>query len=359
MATVARLNARPSRPQSDTAPDPPLRRLHLNESPVPPSPAALAAMRDAAAEAHHYPDNDAGELVQALAARIGLPESRVVFGNGSSELLVAAAQIALGRGDSAVMPIPSFPLYAKAIAMQDAEAVGVPVREDGTMDVAATLLAIGPRCRLVYAATPNNPTGGLLNPDDVELLARGVPDTALLLLDEAYYEFGRHAGGPENLPILVRRNGPWLITRTFSKAQGLAGVRVGYGFTGTAALGDAIRNLRSNFNLNHVAQAGALAALEDEAYTRAILCANARERERLSGGLKALGFDPFPSATNFVTARAPVPAAALAASLREHGILIMALAWPGVPEAVRIGIGSADDTDAVLDALGEVLDGRT
>lgn len=332
-----------------------LRRLHLNESPVPPSPLAVAAMQTAAAEAHLYPEHDASALARALAGRAGLPDNRVVFGNGSSELLVAAAQLMLRPGDEAVIPVPSFPLYRSAIDWQGAETVGVLTRPDGAMDVAATLAAIGPRCRLVYAATPNNPTGGLLSAADVEALIRGVPDTVLLLLDEAYYEYGRHAGGPDNLRLLERREGPWLVTRTFSKAQGLAGVRVGYGYTGTPALADAFRQLRANFSLNRVAQAGALAALFDDAYTIANLDANAAERERLDAGLRRLGFRPFPSATNFVTARAPESATDLAAALRDRDILVQATAWAGTANVLRITIGSAEDTDAVLIALDDVL----
>ena len=331
------------------------RRLHLNESPVPPSLKAILAMRLAATEVHRYPANEPAALAAALAARVGVAPERIVLGNGSSELLLAAAQLAIGPGDEAVVPTPSFPLYEKAIAIQRGRMAGVPTAADGRVDVGAVLAGIGPRCRLVYAATPNNPTGGLLAADAVEALVQGVPDDVLLLLDEAYYEFGRHAGGPDALPILARRRGPWIATRTFSKAQGLAGIRVGYGIASDAALADRFRGLRLNFTLNHVAQAGALAALADDAHTEAVLTANAAARERLSAGLQALGFEVFPSATNFVTARTPEPAAALAAALAEAGILVMALAWPSTPNALRISIGTPDDTEAVLAALGRLV----
>jgi histidinol-phosphate aminotransferase len=330
-------------------------RLHLNESPTPPSPRAVAAMQAAAAEVHRYPDNEPAALAAALSASLGVRPSRLVFGNGSSELLLAAAQLTLRPGDEAVAPVPSFPLYEKAIAIQRGWMIGVATTPDGRVDVPAMLAAVSPRCRLVYAATPNNPTGGLLDAAAVEALAHGVPDDVLLLLDEAYYEFGRDAGGPETLPILGRRRGPWIATRTFSKAQGLAGVRVGYGVAQSTALADAFRNLRLNFTLNHVAQAGALAALADDVHTCAVLAATAVARTGLATGLADLGFDVFPSATNFVTARTPQPAAELVGALAERGILVMSFAWPGAPNVVRISVGSTDDVAAVLTALRETL----
>ena len=312
-------------------------------------------MQAAAAEIHRYPDNEPTALAAALSPILGVRASRIVFGNGSSELLLAAAQLTLRPGDEAVVPIPSFPLYEKAIGIQHARMIGVATTADGRVDGPAVLAAIGPKCRLVYAATPNNPTGGLLDAAAVEALVMGVPEDVLLLLDEAYYEFGRDAGGPATLPILARRRGPWIATRTFSKAQGLAGIRVGYGIAQSTALADAFRALRLNFAINHVAQAGALAALADHAHTQAVLTAAAAARAELAAGLAALGFDVFPSATNFVTARTPQPAAELVAALAERGILVMSYAWPGSPNVLRISVGSTDDVATVLDALREIL----
>lgn len=312
-------------------------------------------MQAAAAQVHRYPDNEPTALAAALSATLGVRASRIVFGNGSSELLLAAAQLTLRPGDAAVVPIPSFPLYAKAVDIQHARMIAVATTADGRVDVPAVLAAIGPGCRLVYAATPNNPTGGLLDAAAVEALALGVPDDVLLLLDEAYYEFGRDAGGPATLPILARRRGPWIATRTFSKAQGLAGIRVGYGIAQSTALADAFRNLRLNFAINHVAQAGALAALADTAHTQAVLTAAADARATLAAGLAALGFDVFPSATNFVTARTPQPAGELVAALAARGIAVLSFAWPGAPNVLRISVGSTDDVAAVLSALCEIL----
>jgi len=336
------------------------RRLHLNEAAIAPSPSVVAAMQRALADANRYPDNDPAALTQALSRQTAIPGSRIVFGNGSSEVLVHAVQIAIrAAGDEAVIPVPSFPLYEKEVGLQGGRTVGVPTRPDGAPDVPAMLAAIGPRCRIVFAATPNNPTGALMSQDAVERLAAGVPDDVLLVLDEAYYEFGRHAGAKDNLAVLSRRKGAWIATRTFSKAHALAGLRLGYGLTGTARLADEFRRRRANFHVNHIAQSGALAALADDAYVHALLDANARERSRLIMGLQDLGLEPLPSATNFVTMPLPRAAAEIVEGLGAQGILAMALQWPGMPHGLRISVGTADDTAAVLAALATLLRPRT
>jgi histidinol-phosphate aminotransferase len=332
-----------------------LRRLHLNEASIPPSPAAISAMRRAVAGAHHYPDHEPTALADALSVRTDVPAGRIVFGNGSSEVLVAAVQVALRDGDEAVIAVPSFPLYEKAIGWQRGRTVAVPTRGDGTPDVPAMLRAIGPRCRIVIAATPNNPTGGLMTAEDVRALAAGVPDDVLLVLDEAYYEFGRFDGAPENLPLLSGRGGRWVITRTFSKAHGLAGIRIGYGLCGSTRLADEFRSWRANFSVNSVAQAGALAALADDAHTDGVLAINARERSRLIAGLRALGLDPLPTATNFVTVAVARPASEVVKALQVAGVQIMALSWPGMQSAIRVSVGTSSDTDVVLMALGGAL----
>lgn len=196
-----------------------------------------------------------------LASRLGVPAERIVIGAGSNELLFASGEIALDPGDEAVAPDPGFVTYAKIIAMRDAIYVGVPVRTDGVVD--AIMAAVTPSTRLVYVATPNNPTGGMLVQDEAERLIAQLPDHLLLHYDEAYYEFGCHAGGPEALPLLGRRRGPWIVTRTFSKAYSLAGARVGYGIASSREIADAYLKIRINFSVNAIALAGARAALDE------------------------------------------------------------------------------------------------
>lgn len=342
----------PAHTPSDDEPGRPVRSLHLNESPFGPSPAAVAAMREAVSLLNRYPDHDGSLLIGRLSARSDVPAGRIVIGAGSNELLYASADVCLDAGHEAVAPVPGFPTYAKTIALRGATHVGVPVRADGTVDVEAMLAAITGRTRLVFAASPHNPTGGLLDAAGVEALARGVPDDVLLHFDEAYFEFGRHAGGPDALASLQARRGPWIITRSFSKAFGLAGARLGYGLCSDAGLADAYRRIRVNFSVNATALAGALAALGDHGHLEKILAHTAAERAVLSRGLASLGYAVLPSAANFVSAIVPDAAGDPVARLRAENVFIGGFAWIDGRKAVRITIGSREDTEAVLSLLG-------
>ena len=341
----------------DLGPDRPVRSLHLNESPFAPAPAVVAAMQRAAAELNRYPDHDGADLVAALSSRTGIPADRIVIGAGTNELLFASADISLDPGDEAVAPDPGFATYAKTIILRGGIYVGVPVRDDGTLDIAGMLAAVTPRTRLMFVATPHNPTGGMLSQPDIELLVRELPDSVLLHFDEAYYEFGRHAGGPDALPILARRQGPWIATRSFSKAYGLAGGRIGYGLTSSRELADAYRKIRVNFSVNAIALTGARAALDESEHMNALLDHTATERRRLAEGLGKIGFVALPSAANFLTVKTPKPAEAMAAALAAQNFFVLPFPWPGTPGALRITIGLSEDTDAVVAALSVLVEG--
>jgi histidinol-phosphate aminotransferase len=228
-------------------------------------------------------------------------------------------------------------------------------QQDGIIDVDATLAAVTPKTRLVYVASPQNPTGGLLEAEGVERLIREMPEQLLLHFDEAYYEFGRHAGGVAVLPIIEKRRGPWVLTRSFSKAFGLAGIRVGYGITSSPELANAYRKIRITFSVNAVALAGARAALEEEAHVAKLLDHTRAQRENLAEGLAKLGFRVLPSASNFLSAVAPRSAPELVSALAARNILILAFPWPNSPGAIRISIGTQEDTDAVLGQLKDIL----
>jgi histidinol-phosphate aminotransferase len=358
---VAALNpfrARPvdadARPPGSTAP---VRRLHLNESCFPPSPRVVEAISAAAAQVNRYPDPTWRALAAAIGQRTGTEPARLVFGNGSDELLMLLSQIVLEPGSSAVLPTPSFPRYMTATLFTGAAAIPVPVRKDGANDVPAMIQAIRPDTRLVFCATPNNPTGAMLDAADLKRLAQEVPARCLLLVDEAYFEFARHAGGPDALAALQTRRGPWAVVRTLSKAYGLAGMRVGYALLSGPDLAEAINRTRGMFNVNMLAQIAALAALEDKAHTQRLLDDCAVERKRLSEGFARLGCPPLPSVANFVSAQLPMPAADAVKAFQQRGILISAIGAPPFERHIRVTIGTAEDTDAVLTALAEILRG--
>lgn len=351
---VAALNPFRARP-IDAAPGVTVRRLNLNECPYPPSPRVVEAIAKAAASVNRYPDPTWRALGAAIAQRTGIAAARIAFGNGSDELLMLLAQIVLEPGLSAVLPVPSFPRYTTATVFAGATPIAVPVRGDGANDVDAMLAAIRPDTRLVLCATPNNPTGAMLDAAALERLARGVPSTALLLIDEAYFEFARHAGGPDALTAVAARQGPWAVVRTLSKAYGLAGMRVGYALVSSPDLAEAINRVRGMFNVNMLAQIAAVAALEDEAHTRRLLDDCARERKRLSEGFARLGCPPLPSVANFVSAQLPMPAADAVKAFADRGILVVGVGAAPFDRHIRVTVGTAEDTDAVLAALEAIV----
>ena len=335
-----------------------VRRLHLNECPYQPSPKVKEAVAEAAESLNLYPDGGWTKLAEALATHWDWPADRIVCTNGSDELLMLSAQMSLSPGTEAVAPGPCFPGYPRAVAAQGAKLIQVPVRADGGIDVAATLDAVTEKTRLVFITTPMNPTGTLMTAEEIATLLREIPDHALAVLDEAYYELGRHAGGPDHGEALAARKGPWVVLRTFSKAYGLAGLRLGYALCGSEAIKRSLDNLRITLNVSRLSQAGALAALSDPAHTSMILDKTAQERARLTAGLEAAGCPVLPSATNFIAARLPGPAADVVRALREEAdILTQAIPYPGFEDWIRISIGNAEDTDAVLSRLPALLGG--
>lgn len=346
---------RPPPMAADVAPDGrAMRRLHLNEGPFAPSPRVVQAIQAAAGEVHRYPDPKCRKLAAAVAGRIGVAAERLVFGNGSEEILSLLLAMTLQPGAHAVLPVPSFPRYLAGARFAGAEIATVPVRADGANDIDAMLAAVTPETRIVVVATPNNPTGAMLPADTLVRLARDMPAQALLMLDEAYYEFARHAGGPDVLAILKDCRAPWAVLRTFSKAYGLAGLRVGYAICGDAAVAEAINRVRGVFNVDSLAQVAALAALDDPAHTQALLDDGARQRQRLSDGFARAGCAPLPSVANFIAARMPMPAAEAVKAFAQRGIMIGAVGAAPFENHVRVTIGTGEDTDAVLAALQEI-----
>ena len=228
----------------------------------------------------------------------------------------------------------------------------MPLRADGVVDVAAMLAAVTPRTRLVFIATPHSPSGGMLAGEEIERLLAQLPDHLLLHYDEAYYEFARHAGGPEALPLLGRRKGPWIATRTFSKAYSLAGARIGYGIASSPALGRRLSQGSHNIQHRRRGLGGRPGrARREPNISSNLLDHTAREREHLAGALAALGLRTLPSAANFVTVLTTLPASDLAAALQAENILVLPLPWRDTPGALRITIGTREDNDAVITGL--------
>lgn len=329
--------------------------MHLNEAPWPPSPAVIAALQRCAHEVWHYPDSKPAALLQALAERTGVPAHRIHLGSGSDDLLQVVATCFLGAGDTAVMPAPAFPKYRQACLVAGAEPIAVGLAADGAVDVDAMLSAVRETTRVLFVPTPNNPTGNWLTEDALRRLIAATPRRCLLLVDEAYHEFARHAGAPDLLPLLAASDARWIALRTFSKAHGLAGLRIGYALAGDDQLAEWLERVRPVFAVAHLGIVAALAALSDPAYLTALLDFTAAERRRLAAELARRGMTVLPSATNFLAVDLGRDAQPVTEALRARGIVIGRIAGAGYERFVRITIGTAEQNDALLHALTDII----
>lgn len=329
--------------------------LHLNECSYPPSPKVIEAIQAHAAGLNRYAEARPARLAQMLSARTGVPVDRIVIGNGSDEILALISVMTLEAGDNAVMQAPSFPRYRIAAAMQGAEPRQVAIRCDGSTDVEALVTAIDANTRVVYACTPNNPSGTPMPPDDIQRLAEAVPDDVLLVMDEAYAEFNQHEGGSDALPFLERRRGLWLSTRTFSKAYALAGLRLGYALAGNRELAEALVKVKLTFNLNRLAVHAGIAALDDQAYSAHCIGQAINERERLGTRLRGLGLATMLSRANFISFDVGRNAAPVVAAMAASGVLVREWRDPGFETHLRISIGLPHENDRAFDALCDAL----
>jgi histidinol-phosphate aminotransferase len=340
---------RPQRPMRELQAELGLERmvkLASNEGAFGPLPAAVAAFEAAAGELNRYPDGGGMRLRQALAERHGVTVEQVVLGNGADELIRLCAVATLDAGDRAVFPWPSFPSYVASAACCGAEPVRVPLNERA-FDLDA-VRAAGP-AKLVYLANPNNPTGTLLDRDELRAFLGG--QDALVVLDEAYAEYAEPE--PEG-PALVREGvEPLAVLRTFSKVYGLAALRIGYAVA-SPEVADALDRVRPIFNVNQPAQEAAFASLHERDAV-AIRIEHARgARELLRETLAGAGLDPQPSQTNFVYADVPGgDGDGLADRLLHEGVIVRALRGFGAPGAIRVTVGSDEENEVFAQALAK------
>lgn len=325
--------------------------LSANENPFGPSPSALAAIVHAAKQAHRYPDKNGTALKKELANRLGVAIEQIVLGNGSAELIDAIARATLGPGDEAIVGSPSFPAYRSSIARAGAAVTPVPL-VNGAEDLAAIAKRISDRTRLVILANPNNPTGGTFGSASWEEFVAQMPGHVVVVVDEAYYEYVTLPDFPRALEQVAAGQGI-VVLRSFSKAYGLAGLRLGYGIA-PALLAQGIEKQVQNFNTNRVAQAAALAALCDEDYLAHSVGMNEEGRGYLHRGLTALGFKVLESQANFLLVQTS-NAVEVSRCLRERGVLVKLLDGFGLPDAIRVSVGGPQDNERFLEALACVL----
>jgi len=322
-------------------------KLASNENPLGPSPKAVEAAASALREVNLYPDGSCWDLTGKVAARLQVGRDQLIFGNGSNEVLELVAHVFLGPGGEAVMGVHGFAVYKLVTLLMGAKAVEVAMPGLGH-DLAAMRAAVTPRTRVVFLANPNNPTGTAHPQAELVGFARSLPEDVLLVLDEAYTEYQEQA--PDFRPLIAEGRAV-LCARTFSKIYGLAGLRVGYGYTrpDIAAL---LQRARAPFNINAVAQAAAIAALDDAEFVQRSREANRTGLKQLADGFRALGLTYVPSAANFILVQVPDGAKAFA-FMQARGTIIRP--FGNLPTHVRITVGTAAQNERCLTNLRAYL----
>jgi histidinol-phosphate aminotransferase len=326
-------------------------KLASNENPLGPSPRAQAAMRDAVAGVHRYPDSNAHLLRHKLAGLHAVNAAELAFGHGSNELIDLCCRTFAGPGAHAVIGVPSFACYRLSLMAADVAFTEVPLDDGVYWNAERMLAAIVPSTRLLFLDNPNNPTSTHLGREGLTHLLTSLPEHVIAVVDEAYVQY---ADAPDYESALVQRGGlPNLIVlRTFSKAYGLAAARIGYAIAPTALIEDLERG-RVAFNTTGIAQAGALAALDDVEHVKKSVELNRRERAATTRALRELGLAVAPSQANFLWVEFATHAAPIYEALLKRGVITRAFA--GMPQHLRISIGLPEENARMLDALRERL----
>lgn len=324
-------------------------KLASNENPIGPSPRAVEAVRRAAASVHRYPDGACFRLRAALASRLDVDGGQLVFGCGSDEILELVAKAFLGPGDEAVFAWPAFAMYPIVVQGMGADAVRVPLDDALVHDLPAMARAVTGRTRVVFLCNPNNPTGTSVGAEAFDRFVGGLPEDVVLVVDEAYVEYARRPDFPDALGWVARRPAT-AVLRTFSKIHGLAGLRVGYGVMG-AELAGLLERARHPFNVGLLAEEGALAALDDAEHVARVRRTNDEGIRYLTAELAAMGVETWPSDANFLLAR--TGEGSYDALLRE-GVIVRPMAGFGLPDVVRVTVGTAEENARFVKALQTV-----
>jgi histidinol-phosphate aminotransferase len=324
-------------------------KLASNENPLGPSPAALAAMRAALEKAHLYPDGGGWALREAIAAKFGLARDNVVIGSGSNEIIELLGHAFLKPGANIVTAGHAFVVYKLMATLFGADTIEVP--DPGfTHDLDAMAAAITPETRELFIANPNNPTGTLVGQDAIDRFMDRVPGHVVVVFDEAYHEF---LDNPPDTLKFVREGRNVVVLRTFSKIQGLAALRVGYGLA-PAGLAEILQKCRQPFNVNAIAQAGALAGLADNAHQARTKAVNDEGRAWLQDQFARLGLEFVPSHANFVLVKVG-DGQRVFQEMMKLGVIIRAMGVYKLPEWVRVSVGTMAENRRCIECLEQVL----
>ena len=330
-------------------------KLASNENPFGPSPKAIAAVKLAAEKMHIYPDGGAHDLKEAVSKHIDLPVPNLIMGNGSDELIHLIGLVFLGsQDDEMIVGDPSFSRYEAATQIGPSKLTKVPLDAEYRHDLVAMSKAVTANTKLIFIANPNNPTGTIVRKAEFDQFLDSVPNHIAVVLDEAYYEFAESADDFPSARDYVAKGRNVIGLRTFSKAFGLAGIRIGYGF-GPAEVIDAINRVREPFNANCLAQVAAIAALDDVKHVQKTVENNQKGLEFLANVFTAVGAKPLESYANFMYADLGRPAQPVFQALLERGVITRSGHALGNPTCLRVSVGTEEEMNIFAEELKQVM----
>lgn len=332
-------------------------KMASNENPLGVSPKALRAMQEALTRLNHYPDGASYEFRAALAAHFDVDQSQVAVGNGADDLILELSMAFLDEGDDIVVSRSSFPMYDIYAAAMRARMIKTPLTPQLGIDLNAMADAVTDRTRLIYVCNPNNPTGTIACAGDVSQFVERIPERVIIVMDEAYVEMVASDDFPDSLAYVRDGRPNVVVLRTFSKVYGLAGIRIGYGFAHSDLVSTLLK-IKPPFNVNVLAQAAGIAALQDADFVARSVEANRKGREALYEGLGCLGLEVTPSHTNFVLVRFGPDAGDVQQALLERGVIVRPCGGYDLPEHLRISIGTPEENARLLRDVEAVLADR-
>ncbi len=333
----------------------PVIKLASNENPLGPSAKAVAAVQAMASRMHVYPDASGYELRRAISSRFGIANERIFLGNGSDELIHMLGLLFLDSpDDEIIVGDPSFVRYDAAAKLAPAKLIKVPLNSAYRHDLPAMAARVTERTKLVFIANPNNPTGTIVRSSELNRFLDEIPATVTVVLDEAYFEFAEGVDDYTDTRDFIAQGRNVIGLRTFSKSYGLAGIRIGYGFAAPEIV-DAFNRAREPFNVNSLAQAAAIAALQDDEHIRKTIENNTRGLARISRALTEVGATPCESFANFVFADLHRPAGPIFHALMQRGIIIRSGEMFGTPNCIRVSVGTDDEVSQFVEAIQAVM----
>jgi len=331
-------------------------KLASNENPWGPSPKVVRALRSELLNLHRYPDGSCYYLTEAISSMVGVDPTEIVLGNGSNEVIEFLVKAFITEGDEVITSHPSFLMYQKFVQIRGGVNYVVPLK-GMKHDLEVIYEMISEKTRLVFLDNPNNPTGTIIKPVDLYGFLSTVPEYVVVVLDEAYVDYMDISSRVDVYSLIRNSEGrcPVVLLRTFSKAYGLPGLRAGYGIM-AQEVASCLHKVRQPFNVNQMAQVGAIAALEDEAYYRQTLNNTRKGLEFLSEEVEKLGCISYPSQTNFFLIDVKGDADKLYQAMLYKGVIVRSMSAYGFRDFIRVTIGTEDENDRFLAALKDCLD---